>query len=415
MDEFEEQLQLQKIAEERQKLQAEGADDPYTYTDPNDGTVYEWDSAKQAWFPKIDEDFIANYQANYGTHVDNTSETPSESQQSTSTQPTAPSLSSSTQATANSSAAGKVSDSNQQQQTNKGQKRKADEGWFEMEDSKNKNVYVSGLPEDIMPEEFQEMMSKCGIIMLDEQTGEPKIKLYTDHLGNRKGDGRCCYLKRESVDLAMQILDGSDVRGHTISVQLAKFQPKGNYDPSLKKKKKKKKQRNVQEKLLEWRPERSKMMGNARLRHESVVILKNMFNPSEFEEDPMAINEIRDDLKAECGKFGEVKKVTIFDRHPDGVASIKFKEAEEADQCIAALNGRWFAQKRIIALQWDGTTDYQVEETEKERDQRLQKWEKFLEDKKTDPLETQANEQSSNHGNQNQSETSTRTETQTKS
>ena len=32
------------------------------YKDQNDGMVYEWDSAKKAWFPKIDEDFMAQYQ-----------------------------------------------------------------------------------------------------------------------------------------------------------------------------------------------------------------------------------------------------------------------------------------------------------------------------------------------------------------
>ena len=30
-----------------------------------------------------------------------------------------------------------------------------------------------------------------------------------------------------------------------------------------------------------------------------------------------------------------------FQRHPDGVASVKFKDVEFADLCVAALNGRW--------------------------------------------------------------------------
>ncbi len=25
----------------------------YTHTDPNDGTVYEWDGEKRGWFPKV--------------------------------------------------------------------------------------------------------------------------------------------------------------------------------------------------------------------------------------------------------------------------------------------------------------------------------------------------------------------------
>ena len=52
-----------------------------------------------------------------------------------------------------------------------------------------------GLPPDITKDEFVQVMSKCGIVMRDPQTEEPKIKLYKDREGNLKGDGLCCYLK----------------------------------------------------------------------------------------------------------------------------------------------------------------------------------------------------------------------------
>lgn len=42
------------------------------YTD-KDGTVFFWDVQKNAWFPKIDDDFMARYQMSYG-FIDNTSE-----------------------------------------------------------------------------------------------------------------------------------------------------------------------------------------------------------------------------------------------------------------------------------------------------------------------------------------------------
>lgn len=47
-------------------------------------------------------------------------------------------------------------------------------------------------------------------------------------------------------------------------------------------------------------------------------------------------------------------------RHPDGVASVAFKEPEEADACIQSFNGRWFGGRQLSAQLWDGTTDYQV-------------------------------------------------------
>lgn len=52
--------------------------------------------------------------------------------------------------------------------------------------------------------------------------------------------------------------------------------------------------------------------------------------------------------------------VSVLQRHPDGVASIAFKEPEQADACILSFNGRWFGGRQLSAQLWDGTTDYQV-------------------------------------------------------
>ena len=77
------------------------------------------------------------------------------------------------------------------------------------------------------------------------------------------------------------------------------------------------------------------------------------------------------------------------------MASVAFREQEMADECVSvclvsstsesffldfqAMNGRFFGGKRIVVELWDGTTDYQVEETSKEREERLKNWETFLE------------------------------------
>lgn len=52
--------------------------------------------------------------------------------------------------------------------------------------------------------------------------------------------------------------------------------------------------------------------------------------------------------------------VCVLQRHPDGVASVAFKEADEADACILSFNGRWFGGRQLSAQLWDGATDYQV-------------------------------------------------------
>ncbi|KAK5609996.1 HIV Tat-specific factor 1 [Crenichthys baileyi] len=374
--EFLEQLRMQELYGQR----SEDGSDPYTYTDPVDGTVYDWDHEKKAWFPKITEDFIAAYQANYGFTQEG--DPGGDDAAQSSSEPAAPE--------ANSKPPEKEKSANpvpnpapENQETlvkeakQKGEKRKAEPGWFDIEEDKNTNVYVSGLPLDISPDEFVELMSKCGIVMRDPITEEYKVKLYKDKDGNLKGDGLCCYLKKESVALAARLIDESEVRGYKLHVEAARFELKGQYDATKKKKKSKdyKKKLHQQQKQLDWRPEKQ---GELRKRHEKVVIIRNMFHPSDFEEDPLVLNEYREDLRTECEKFGEVKKVILFDRHPDGVASVAFKEPEQADACILSFNGRWFGGRQLSAQLWDGTTDHQVEETSREREERLKGWSAFL-------------------------------------
>ncbi|CAB1333140.1 unnamed protein product [Coregonus sp. 'balchen'] len=337
--EFHEQLRLQQLYGQKQG----GRDDPYTFVDPEDGTEYDWDHDKKAWFPKITEDFLAAYQANYGFTKDGEHDPNAACAPDTDT-PAKPE---------EGKKAEKSTDTEQSKEVKKekGEKRKAD----------------AGLPPDITTEEFVELMSKCGIVMRDPVSEEYKVKLYRDGYGNQKGDGLCCYLKKESVALAEGLIDESEIRGYQLHVEAARFELKGQYDASKKKKKSKdyRKRMKAQQKQLDWRPEKK---GEARMRHERVLIIQNMFHPSDFEEDPLVLNEYQDDLRTECEKFGQVKKVIVFD-----------VKSEDADVCQIALDGRWFGGKKLSAQLWDGSTDYQVEETTREREERLKGWAAYLE------------------------------------
>ncbi|KAK7106936.1 17S U2 SnRNP complex component HTATSF1-like [Littorina saxatilis] len=452
-EEFEDQLEQQKVAkvEEEEK---EAASRGLTYKD-DDGMVMEWDPAKRAYFPQIDNDFIARYQMNYGVDTSQTGNDPKSATVTKGNDATAPTTddpqawqdyynsynqktdeNASTDPDAQNADQQNYSDSDwysyyyhyygedyamkwwnsrleekeeeeEEKKEKEGvkdddkevkdgqgngkkkgkgkeaEKRKAPDeppSWFDMEDEKSTHVYVSNLPSDITDEEFQELMAKCGLIMFDPHNRKPKLKLYRNSDGTLKGDGLCCYIKQESVELALNILDGSNVNGNIISVERAKFQLKGAFDPAKKKKKlsnkAKRKLKERQAKLFDWRPD---LVVAARLRYERIVVLKNMFDEKEFETDPALINELREDVRIECSKFGDVRKVQVHDHHTEGVISVTFRTPEEADACIAALNGRWFAAKRISAETYDGKTEYDVNETDAEREERLRGWETFLE------------------------------------
>lgn len=76
---------------------------------------------------------------------------------------------------------------------------------------KSTAVYVTNLPLDATATEIAETFSKCGIILLTPEN-EPKIKLYTDDQGNFKGEALVMYFKETSVELAITVLDESELR-----------------------------------------------------------------------------------------------------------------------------------------------------------------------------------------------------------
>ena len=233
-----------------------------TYKDPSDGMVYEYDEKKKAWFPKLDTDFMAVYQLNYGFTSDGVPEPTKPAEEE-------PKL---------------EAEEEPKVKKQKVKEKPKDPEWFQEEESKSTKVYVSNLPSSITEEEFIKFMSKCGMVEFDARSKKPKVKLYKDSDNQIKGDGLCSYIKHESVDLALTILDGSELQGNTISVERAKFELKGEYDPKLKHKKLSKKQlekrKKQKERLFEWIPD--KMRGE-RAKHEKVIIIKNMFDVKDHE------------------------------------------------------------------------------------------------------------------------------------
>ena len=235
--------------------------------------------------------------------------------------------------------------------------------WFDEDTSKSTKVYVSNLPTSVTEESFVELMSKCGMVEFDIRTKKPKVKLYKDSENVPKGDGLCSYIKPESVQLALTILDGSEVDGNKITVERAKFEMKGEYDPKLKPKKLTKKQiekaKKQKEKLFAWIPDKIK---GERAKHEKVIVIKNMFDVEDLDADPGLILDYSNRIRSQGGKFGTVTKVCLYDKHPEGVCQVKrnfqqkdvftlhpiqvfFKEPSEADMAVQMLHGRLFGKK----------------------------------------------------------------------
>lgn len=258
----------------------------------------------------------------------------------------------------------------------KAKKEEQQDGFFQQDEKSNCHMYVSGMPTESFDESMLcGYMKKAGIIAEDEG-GQPKVKLYRNADGTLKGDGRVCFLKVESVSLALTILDGGEIApGFPVSIVRATFEAKAG-GMRKKKPKKKKQQKESQEKQhLSWHEDKGEVSKKAA----GVVVIKNMFDPKQFDEDATYLTDIQSELRSECSNFGEVKKIMIFDRHPEGVISVKFADMISAQKCMLKMNNRNYNKRTLLAEMWDGRTNYKIEETDAERDARRAKWEADLE------------------------------------
>lgn len=71
-------------------------------------------------------------------------------------------------------------------------------------------VWVSNLPPNTTVEQLQSTFCKAGVLHVDD-SGKPRIKLYYDDSGNFKGEALVMYFKEGSVDLAITLLDDTEL------------------------------------------------------------------------------------------------------------------------------------------------------------------------------------------------------------
>uniref|UniRef100_W5ND95 HIV-1 Tat specific factor 1 n=1 Tax=Lepisosteus oculatus TaxID=7918 RepID=W5ND95_LEPOC len=373
-EEFLEQLRLQQLY--GQSREAGNGDDPYTFVDPEDGTVYDWDQEKKAWFPKITEDFLAAYHANYGFNEEGTGK-PSVSE--------APAADPVAQKSAPQKPQAEGAEVTQPKEGKQKEKRKADPGWFNIDQEKNTNIYVSGKQEHEDPGPW-----KCRFLSPSISYSDGVGTSFSNELKNPsncslEGFCECSLFQQESLK-AVFIWDLFDLVYHLrFSYITRPLVLQGDKRTSLSVKSLCKQSKlDLVQSILNWRIRRRGKIRCRSFFKAEVCCRSNLKKQplsEHTQEDPLVLNEIREDLRTECEKFGQVKKVIIFDRHPDGVASVAFKEPEEADVCQLALDGRWFGGRKLSVQHWDGTTDYQVEETNREREERLKGWASFLGEK----------------------------------
>ncbi|KAK5160100.1 hypothetical protein LTS14_002207 [Recurvomyces mirabilis] len=262
---------------------------------------------------------------------------------------------------------------------------------------KNTAVYVTSLPENVGTEELHDVFSKYGVIAESLDSDEPRIKLYYNDDGKFKGEALIVYFRAESVRLAIQMLDESDFRlGQALPtgpmrVREAEASYKSQKDQPLKTDQAKtkgtnanrdrqkviKKTQAMNDRLADWDDDDPQAVTETSSRWDKVVVLKHMFTLKELAEDAAAALDIKEDVREECEKFGQVTNVVLYDKEEEGVVTVRFTDARAAAASINVFDGRLFDGRRVIACVADGREKFKKtskKDADEDEEKRLRKF-----------------------------------------
>lgn len=237
-----------------------------------------------------------------------------------------------------------------------------------------------------------------GLIAISPIDQQPKIKIYRNSDGSLKGDCSICFNAPESVQMALELLDGGYLRLNTkITVAKAQFQKKEGDDdtghevkrvrPALSHAQIKVAQ-SINKQALAWNEDDD--LGVTKKRALKIIVLEGMFSVEEAQSDAF-MAELELDIVSECEKCGLIEKITVFSKNVRGVVIVKFSTAFAAQECVRILDGRFFGGRKVKAYFWDGKTDYSVPLSEEqaaaaeaEEQARLQEFGDWLDNEQED-------------------------------
>ncbi|WRT68944.1 uncharacterized protein IL334_005926 [Kwoniella shivajii] len=286
-------------------------------------------------------------------------------------------------------------------------------------------VWVTNLPPNTTVDLLASVFTKAGVLLIDDE-GNPRIKLYHDDEGKFKGEALIMYFKEGSVDLAITLLDDTELElgsGYgNIKVKVAEYSDRDKEKDKSEAKKEDKKDsaehaysRGEKKKLtaeekhkmtkriktmqnkIAWHSDDDSDDPGAPLegapkpfsnRFNRVVVLKGMFTLDDLAKDPGLLLELKEEVRDEAETLGKVTSVVLYDKEEDGVMTIKFKDPIAAQACVTKMNNRYFDGRVIYAGIYTGKERFRKsggitsfgddEQTEKEERERLDNFAQWL-------------------------------------
>ncbi|KAG0295665.1 U2 small nuclear RNA auxiliary factor 2 [Linnemannia gamsii] len=207
-------------------------------------------------------------------------------------------------------------------------------------DSENK-IFIGGLPLYLNDEQVIELLTAFGELKAFNLVKE-------NNIGPSKGFAFCEYLDPKLTDIACQGLNNMMLGEKKLVVQRASVgSSRNNQNPA------------GGANAIALHP--NLMLPGARSTEvvpTNVLQLLNMISPEELEDD-QEYEDIIEDIRDECSKFGQVLEVKIprpvAGHAVPGVGKIfvKYASAEETTVALSALSGRKFADRTVLTSFYD--------------------------------------------------------------
>lgn len=266
--------------------------------------------------------------------------------------------------------------------------------------TQNSAIYVSNLPKDTNEDEIESIFSKYGLIAEDLE-GNKRIKLYKNEDGSLKRDGLVVFYRPESVQLAIEMMDDQELRfgdnsNGTVRVEIAdssykskskdqnkeplKGPPKKEYTKQ-EKNEMTKKLKQMNNKIAKWDDDELPAKKNTKA--DKIVVLKHIFTLEELQEDDAAELDIKEDVRDECEKIGPVTSIQLYNLEKDGILTVKFETADQAQACVKIMQSRYFDGRRVEAWIMEPHERFKksnkFDEDENEEEERVKKFGEWLE------------------------------------
>ncbi|KAK7258269.1 hypothetical protein RIF29_32857 [Crotalaria pallida] len=200
-------------------------------------------------------------------------------------------------------------------------------------------IFVGGLPYYFTENQIRELLETFGPLR-----GFDLVK--DRETGNSKGYAFCVYQDLAVTDIACAALNGIKMGDKTLTVRRANQganQPKPEQESVL---------MHAQQQIALQKL----MLQPAIVAATKVVCLTQAVSPDELKEDE-DYEEIIDDMRQECSKFGNLVNVVIPRPQPNGELSagvgkvfLEYADTDGATKAFTGLNGRKFGGNQVIAV-----------------------------------------------------------------